>query len=143
MIDLLSQVAKSFPAWMTIGWIVGLAAIFVAIQAYRHTHLPIVRVHRVYGEFLQMPDTPLTDRFIRVDMACVGADVFDLVVVLEVSIERDVWNLSKDLRREGYEGDLPKGATFAWTYPAPFCIIGSARHLPGSGHCVACDRMRE
>jgi len=118
--------ASVFPWFTPVAWVIGIGSIIVAILGYRRSHLPLIKVRGVYGEFLQVIDSPREDRFIRIDLESCGADIFEIAVSLEVFYVEDVLKLQGQILPPGYELDVPLGreVVYASTCRTPFIPLG-------------------
>jgi hypothetical protein len=64
---------------MAIPWLLGLVSLAVAVAAYRRNRLQVVRIHKMRTDCLGLP----YHDYWRVELLCLGADVFELALRLE------------------------------------------------------------
>ncbi len=70
--------------WMPIPWVIGLAAIVIAIVAFRRSRYPRIRFRIVSGGYIQRYPGSTYHAHLFADAISVGSDIFDLQAYLEV-----------------------------------------------------------
>lgn len=112
----MSQLVSGVEWWVPIPWLLAGIGIAIALLNFRRSRHPGIRIHRMRTDCLgKYPDWAYHEYF-TVEILCVGADIFDLSVLLES--KRPIWHRTRSwigwsrmmiVERQEFKpkGDLP------------------------------------
>ncbi len=101
------------PWWAAIAWIIGLASAALTAFAVWRNRYQVVKVHKLQTECTSRHPDWDYHNYIQLELLCVGADVFDLSVVLEC--DHSYWRWLRRIPVARNESFKPVGE-----HPNPF-----------------------